>query len=213
MSDSPEEKNSNEPAPAPIGQQATQGNTAAKMPAALFVLALAAVLALVVFGWVVASQMLNGSDNHSAGFNNGNVPTTNNDQSDQPISILPGEPAGVTLLEKQPEISTQSTIQLAPVAQGADVASGFAMDLGSASSFLELSRRFSMIILDNGPENFQRLEPRAILRETITGLEARLLVGPFDSEAEAGEACAILLLPDELLCRPAIFEGELIARE
>jgi len=210
MSDSPKEKNTHEPSVTPIGQPATHGNTSARMPFAVIVLGVAILLALVVFGWVVTSQMLHGR--------NGQLPASTSDpltdaDSDQPISILPGEPAGITLWEKQPETSNQPVIQLAPVAQGADVATGFAMDLGPADSFLELSRRFAGITLDNGPENFQRLEPRAVLRDTITGLEARLLVGPFTDETEAAEACAILLLPQGVECRPAVFEGELIARE
>jgi hypothetical protein len=216
MPDSPKEKNTPEPVATPIGQPDKHGNTSSKMPMPVFVLAVAAVLALIVFGWIVANEMLNGKPLPNTSLSTGlpkSDPNTNNDTGDAPLSILPGEPAGVTLLEKQPEPSGPAARQLAPIAQGADVATGFAMDLGAASSFLELSRRFSSITLTNGPENFQRLEPRAILTDTVTGLEARLLVGPFETESEAGDACSILQLPEGITCKTALFEGELIARE
>ena len=131
-----------------------------------------------------------------------------------PVSILPGEPEGVTILEKQADAEGGSPVPpSAPVAQGAGIATGFAMDLGAADSFLELTRRFAAIVAENGENNFQRLEPRAVLRETVNGLEARLLVGPFDSEAEAADACEVLILEEEISCAAQPFEGELIARE
>ena len=87
------------------------------------------------------------------------------------------------------------------------------MDLGAADSFIDLTRRFATIVAENGENNFLRLEPRAVLRETVNGLEARLLVGPFDSEAEAAEACEVLILREGVVCTAQPFEGELIARE
>lgn len=128
-----------------------------------------------------------------------------------PISILPPQPDGVTVIARQP--GTSSPAPAAPVAQGAEIASGFAMDFGSAQSFVELSRRFARIAEENGPANFVRLEPRAVLKETLAGLEARLLVGPFESERDAAEACEVLILPEGITCQARPFEGESIARE
>ena len=131
-----------------------------------------------------------------------------------PVSILPEAPGGVTVLEKQPETDSPGTVvPSAPIAQGAGIATGFAMDLGAADSFIDLTRRFATIVAENGENNFLRLEPRAVLRETVNGLEARLLVGPFDSEAEAAEACEVLILREGVVCTAQPFEGELIARE
>ena len=131
-----------------------------------------------------------------------------------PVSILPEAPGGITVLEKQPETDSPGTlVPSAPIAQGAGIATGFAMDLGAADSFIDLTRRFATIVAENGENNFLRLEPRAVLRETVSGLEARLLVGPFDSEAEAAEACEVLILDEGISCTAQPFEGELIARE
>ncbi len=184
------------------------------------------VAALAGFAWVLASQLLfapasKQEANRAPGIlvnRNGNPASDPGENSDRkPLSILPdkiGNDIGVTILQKQPETDDEGKpVTLAPIAQGADIASGFAMDLGAANSFLELSRRFADIAAVNGPENFRRLEPRAILRETVSGLEARLLVGPFETRKEAGEACAILVLDAALECLPADFEGELIPRD
>ncbi|MCB1386276.1 MAG: hypothetical protein KDJ80_10105 [Nitratireductor sp.] len=129
-----------------------------------------------------------------------------------PVSILPAEPGGVTVLEKQARTMEGGPVLAAPVAAGAGVAAGYAMDVGGADSFLELSRRFGEIVEANGEGNFNRLEPRAVLRETVSGLEARLLIGPFESQKAAEEACDVLVLDEGLSCAAATFEGELISR-
>ena len=86
--------------------------------------------------------------------------------------------------------------------------------LGSAQSFTELSRRFGEIARANQEIPFDTLEPRATLKDTAQGLEARLVVGPFASEAEARKRiCDQIALPAGVECRPAPFEGELIARQ
>ena len=172
------------------------------------------VAAIAGFGWVLASQLFFGPSGEKATTAPATTTTTASSPSDDaPLSIIPADEEGVTVLEKQSgPANTDQTAGLAPVAQGADIATGFAMDLGSARSFLDLSRRFANIAAVNGPENFQRLEPRAILRDTVTGLEARLLIGPFETRNEAFEACAILVLDITIKCEPAPFEGELIPR-
>lgn len=190
----------------------------------IWLLVAALVTALAGFAWVLASQLFftpvsNQQEARAPGSDqNVNAAGQQGEQDDgKPISILPeknGEDFGVTILQKQPETDDEGKpVTLAPIAQGADIASGFAMDLGAADSYLELSRRFADIANVNGPENFRRLEPRAVLRETVTGLEARLLVGPFETRKEATEACAILVLDASLECLPTEFEGELIPRD
>ncbi len=135
---------------------------------------------------------------------------------DAPISILPPQPEGVTVLVKQPEPqSTEGPLQSnsAPVAGGSQLAIGFAMDLGAADSFSDLSGRFATIAEGNQEIPFDRLEPRATLRDTASGLEARLLVGPFGKLEEAEAACASIALPAGVDCQAQPFEGELIARQ
>lgn len=135
------------------------------------------------------------------------------ESNDAPISILPDAPDGVTIIEKQAELSPSITTPQISVTSGAVDGKGFAMDFGASLSFAELSARFSKISIDNGPQNFNHLEPRAVLTETVSGLEAKLLVGPFENEQLAIEACEVLSLPVDVVCKTSIFEGELIARE
>lgn len=132
----------------------------------------------------------------------------------EPLSILPSEPDGVTIVLKKPELERQVPQAVpAPVTQGADRAQGFAMDLGAAQSFSELSQRFARLAQTNAELGFDRLEPRAILIDTSAGLQARLLVGPFTNDAQAAQACANIALPAGIECQAVEFSGELIARE
>lgn len=130
-----------------------------------------------------------------------------------PTSILPESPEGVTVIEKQAELSKSVPTPQISVTSGAASGTGYAMELGSALSFSELSARFAVILSNNGVENFNRLEPRAVLTETVSGLEAKLLVGPFENEQLAIEGCEVLVLPSDVTCKTSRFEGELIARE
>lgn len=131
---------------------------------------------------------------------------------DEPIALV--APSGVTVVEREPEVaSVPQAPTAAPVAEGITNPSGFAIELGSALSFAELSARFARISSQNAEAEFDRLEPRVTLKDTQTGLEARLLVGPFGSAEEAGAVCAVLALPAGIACRAVPFEGELIARE
>ncbi len=183
-----------------------------RLPTFLKILGIMAVLGLVIFAAVIGSQLLRGNSGKETTQLAGKPadPEANN----QPVSILPAKPDGITIVEKQPETPDPSApVALAPVAQGSEIATGFAMDMGPADSYLELSRRFAELTNLNGVENFQRLEPRAVLRETVTGLEARLLIGPFDTEKQADEACSVLILPNEASCNSVLFQGDLISRE
>jgi len=130
-----------------------------------------------------------------------------------PISLIPETPEGITIVEKMPERADLPNPALAaPIAQGASTASGYAMDLGSALSYIDLTTRFASIVELNAEQAFQSLEPRAMLNETQGGLQARLLVGPFTSFSEADQACKSTILPQTIKCRPGTFEGDLIAR-
>ena len=182
---------------------------ASPIPLWLMALAVLVVIALVTFAWVIGRELVAGKQKADTGSLTTTTPAASDDG---PLSILPREAGGVTVVEKQPEAVATPAI-VAPIAAVAAVASGYAMDLGAAVSFIDLTARFHNIEMTNGPENFVRLEPRAVLRETDSGLEARLLVGPFDTENAAEEACAALELPDDLQCQPVLFEGEIIPRE
>lgn len=182
---------------------------------AFTVLVILLVAGLALFATLIAMQVMNAGRNiEPPKILSGDSKDGRNDTgSEEPLSILPSEPGGVTILEKQAELEPAPPAIAAPVAAGAGVATGFAMDVGAADSFLELTRRFATIVEENGSSNFNRLEPRAVLRETINGLEARLLIGPFETEKEAGEACAVLILEAPNACVTAPFEGELISRQ
>lgn len=144
---------------------------------------------------------------------NGKLVTDKDKNNAAPTSILPAVPEGVTIIEKQTELSTNGPTPQISVTSGAASGTGYAMELGSALSFAELSARFAVILSNNGVENFNKLEPRAVLTETVSGLEAKLLVGPFENEQLAVEGCEVLVLPSDVTCKTSRFEGELIARE
>lgn len=116
---------------------------------------------------------------------------------------------GVTVLARRPEEAAAVSPSAAQAAPGAS----WAIDLGGAISFSDLSRRFAEIAALNQEIPFDRLEPRAIIADSASGLEARLLVGPFAGETDAAAACESLALPGGVECRPHPFDGELISRE
>lgn len=131
----------------------------------------------------------------------------------EPISITPEHTGGITVVEKMPEREQIEVSQFpAPIAQGALAAQGYAIDLGSANSYLALSKRFANLVELNDSSSLNSLEPRVLLTETSTGLQARLLVGPIASFSDAQSTCESLKLPVGLGCKPSEFEGELIAR-
>jgi hypothetical protein len=131
---------------------------------------------------------------------------------------------GVTVL---PRIREEKEAAAAPVQQAAAIDEppatqaqpvtagelGYAIELGGARSFGELSKRFAAIAEANQEIAFDRMEPRVTLADTAAGVEARLLVGPFDSLVDAEETCAQIALPAGIGCRPTGFAGEVIARQ
>ncbi len=132
------------------------------------------------------------------------------------VAVLPKEPAGTTVLVKKSE--PPAPAQPAPAPEAAaqsnpQFANGYSIDLGAALSFTELSRRFGEISRSNQEIPFDTLEPRATLRDTPQGLEARLIVGPFVTKEEAEDVCARIALPVDVECSTAPFEGELISRQ
>lgn len=130
-----------------------------------------------------------------------------------------GEDIGVTVLTRKPYVPHATSGGPTEPKKPADVtpvrANGpaYAMELGAAPSFSALSTRFATIAGQNAEAGFDRLEPHATLVETDKGLEARLLVGPFASQAEAEAACATLALPQGVTCSAVMFDGERIARQ
>jgi hypothetical protein len=153
--------------------------------------------------------------------------------ANDPISILPREPDGVTVVTRQqaeerllpqdegasqPSQASGEEAPLpalevsAPVAEGAEAIRGYAMELGSAISFAELSARFAEISDNHAEAGLDQLEPRATLRESAQGLRAFLLAGPFEAIEAASAACETLALPAGIECRAAPFEGQLISR-
>ena len=209
MSDSPHKENTPQK---PIREKARPSSGKAKNKLAygvVIVTAILAVIGLIYFGSVLVSEYYAALRSNSIN----NTGGKDGEDSGEPISILPQPPGGVTIIEKQAELQAPVIAPGAPIASGSQLAQGYGMELGFALSFSDLTNRFAKIVADNGPENFQRLEPRAVLTDTVTGLAAKLLVGPFDKEQDAKEACEVLLLPEDIVCVATRFEGELIARE
>ena len=140
------------------------------------------------------------------------TPGSNADQG--PLPLLPREPDGVTIVSKQVDTNAITLPGAdAPLAAGPDIADGYAIELGSALSFAELSARFAQLAAQNAEAGLDQLEPRATLVETSTGLEAILLVGPYKTEEAAAEACLNIALPQGIECKASRFKGELISRE
>ena len=131
-----------------------------------------------------------------------------------PVAATPSEPAGVTVLVKEPGTRRAETpILTAPAGGNAGLSANYAIDLGGAPSFDALSARFADIARLNAEIDFDQLEPRTVLRETLDGIEARLLVGPFDTISQARKVCGNIALPARVDCQPVRFAGELIARQ
>jgi len=131
-------------------------------------------------------------------------PASPDRQAAAPETTSPGATAGIFS-------ETGSRVKM-PAAMSMMPPSHFAIELGSAFSFAELSARFAFIAEQNAESGIDALEPRAILVDTNFGVEARLLVGPFDDASKAGEACGALALPAGVGCRPVPFAGEVISR-
>lgn len=180
----------------------------AKIPTIAYIIGAIAVIGLIWFAGLLYVEYKSAQNNDKSSTERVSIENTK-----VPTSILPPAPEGVTILEKQAELVVSVPTPQISVTSGAIAGNGFAMELGSALSFSELSTRFANILSDNGVENFNKLEPRAVLTETVTGLEAKLLIGPFESEQLAIEGCEVLVLRLDVICKTSRFEGELIARE
>lgn len=77
------------------------------------------------------------------------------------------------------------TAAIAPTAASGEVA---ALDLGGYRSLSSLKKAWSDMTGRYG-EFGAKMEPLARLRETETGMEARLLAGPYTSQTEAAKSC------------------------
>lgn len=126
-----------------------------------------------------------------------------------PIAIQAAEPTGVTVKDKLDEERIQSSTGTpALINSNPSASTGFGIDLGAAPSFGELSRRFVEIAETNAEMLLDQLEPRATLSETTNGLEARLMIGPFETLEEAQTTCANIALPADIKCIARKFEGQ-----
>ncbi|MGI9401378.1 MAG: hypothetical protein ACR2O0_09005 [Rhizobiaceae bacterium] len=135
-------------------------------------------------------------------------------ESENVISVLPREPEGVTVLNKRDEARLTAEPAIAiPEAEESTTATGFGISLGSAASFSALSKRFAEITETNAEMLLDQLEPRATLKDTENGLEAQLMIGPFDTLIDAQQACTSIALPSNIICIAEKFEGELIERQ
>lgn len=187
---------------------------ASKLAKLVILIAAAAFIGVAYFGTIVFTQLNQTTDSSGDAQSVDQESSAKAADPEQPLSILPKEPAGVTVIAKQPEeIQTVANNTRISVGLTNQLENGFAMEVGSALSFVELSGKFAKIAELNGKENFDRLEPRALLSETVDGLRAKLLIGPFKDEAAAKEACDVLILPAEETCSIQPFDGELIGRE
>ena len=180
----------------------------AKIPTIAYIIGAIAVMGVLWFAGLLYVEYKSTQNNAKS-----SLTRATSNSANAPTSILPEAPEGVTILKKQAELSMNVPTPQISVTTGAIASNSFAMELGSALSFSELSTRFANILSDNGVENFNKLEPRAVLTETVTGLEAKLLVGPFENEQLAIEGCEVLVLRLDVICKTSRFEGELIARE
>jgi hypothetical protein len=136
------------------------------------------------------------------------------------LTVLPRSPresqeaAAAAPVQQAVAIDGPPSVEPAPVPEPVNAGElGYAIELGGARSFSELSKRFAAIAEANQEIAFDRMEPRVTLEDNEQGVEARLLVGPFDSLVEAEETCAQIALPAGIGCRPVAFAGELIARK
>ena len=127
--------------------------------------------------------------------------------SGEPSKAEQTQDAGITVLTRKP-YEPRVTASVA-----AEPELAYALELGAAKSFNELSARFATIANQNAESGMDRLEPHATLVETANGLEARLLVGPVATSVEAQATCASLALPQGVTCRVVPFSGERIARQ
>ncbi|MEM7300389.1 MAG: SPOR domain-containing protein [Pseudomonadota bacterium] len=89
------------------------------------------------------------------------------------------------------------------ISKGAEIG----IDLGGGASFAQLTKRY-FELTGVAPDLFNAKGARGDIRETNTGLEARLVVGPFKSVKAAKKACQALRQKIETECFPADYSGQ-----
>ncbi len=206
--------------PAPrTGARDTDGATATGRPArepallrlikrGLLGLAALFLILVTILAILLAWSMLTGDDSANRAADPSNI-----DASEGGTSTGAQQGDGVTILSKEGGQAEPQAFPGTLVDSQSNPATGFAIDLGAAMSFSELSRRFADIEQLNAEAGFENLQPRAIITDAANGIEARLLVGPFDSMAQAQEICAAIALPDGVDCSARAFAGEVISRQ
>lgn len=118
------------------------------------------------------------------------------DHVDEPAAVPEAKPvAPVRVVSAQPPAPAQPPMpvvapQAAPAPAEARPAGGpaAAIDLGGYRSLASLRRSWSDMTLRSS-DVVKGLEPLARLRETDSGMEARLVAGPFADQTEAAKAC------------------------
>ena len=101
-----------------------------------------------------------------------------------PHVVPDGSPQGAAPQVPQPQ-AAMVTASIAPSATSGEVA---ALDLGGYRSLASLKKAWGDMTGRYG-EFGAKMEPLARLRETETGMEARLLAGPYTSQTEAAKSC------------------------
>lgn len=132
------------------------------------------------------------------------VQTTASIVSQNPSNRLAADEQGLSIIPQR-KVETER-ISLPPLEEK------FALDLGGGNSFNELEARFEQIAQLN-PSLFRKLEPRGHFLETSHGLTVRLRVGPFISKAGAKKACSFVILPENVTCHAAVFEGNSLSTQ
>ena len=104
-------------------------------------------------------------------------------------------------------LNDETPLQAFPEAQLPEIL--FAVDIGGAKSATPLINRYAAL-RRRAPDLFDRLEPRIQVQGHGTSLEARLVAGPFSSQADVAQFCRAVRLRLTLDCSLATFEGEVI---
>ncbi|MEP1208022.1 MAG: hypothetical protein ABJM29_18320 [Rhizobiaceae bacterium] len=104
-------------------------------------------------------------------------------------------------------LDDETALQPFPEAQLPEIL--FAVDIGGAKSASPLINRYTAL-RRRAPDLFDHLEPRIQVHGHGASLEARLIAGPFSSQADVAQFCRAVRLRLTLDCSLATFEGEAI---
>ncbi len=201
------------------GARDTDGSTATGRPVrepallrlvkrSLLGLAVLFLILVTILALLLAWSLLTGDDIANRASDPANI-----ENGDGGASTQAQQGDGVTILHKEGGQAEPQAFPGTLIDRQTNPATGFAVDLGAAMSFSELSRRFADIERLNAEAGFENLQPRAIIADSASGIEARLLVGPFESIAAAQAICAAIALPDGVECNAREFAGEVISRQ